>query len=88
MEQLNQTIKCILLKNDVVLISQIIEVGSELGEPDCKLVNPYQYNGNGAIVRWNSHLTNQREFMIHSDSILTILEPTEEILKSYFELVS
>ena len=35
-----QTIKCLLLKSDVVLMAEVIEVGSELGEPDCKLVNP------------------------------------------------
>lgn len=84
---MEKTIKCLLLKVDNVIVTEIIEIGSELGEPDCKLINPYQYNGNGAIVRWNSHLTDQTEFMIHSDSILTILEPKEEILKSYFELV-
>lgn len=88
MEKLNVIVQCLLLKNNITIISEIIEIGSELGEPDCKLINPYLYNGNGAMVRWNSHLTEQREFMIHSDSILTIMEPTEEIVKKYTELVS
>ena len=35
-------IKCLLLKNDIVLISEIVEVGTELGEPDCKLTNPFK----------------------------------------------
>ena len=37
-------IKCLLLKNDIVLISEIVEVGTELGEPDCKLTNPFKLN--------------------------------------------
>lgn len=88
MQKMNLIVQCLLLKNDIILISEIVEVGSELGEPDCKLINPYLYNGNGAMVRWNAHLTEQREFMIHSDSILTIMEPNGEIIKKYTELVS
>ena len=37
-------IKCLLLKNEIVLISEIVEVGTELGEPDCKLTNPFKLN--------------------------------------------
>ena len=31
----------ILLTNNTVLISEIEEVGADVGEPDCKLINPY-----------------------------------------------
>ena len=41
---MERTIKCLLLKTDKVLITEIIEVGSELGEPDCKLINPFRLN--------------------------------------------
>ena len=33
--------KLIVLMNDLILISHIEEVTSELGEPDCKLIDPY-----------------------------------------------
>ena len=36
----NQIIKCLLLKNGDLLISEIAEVDTELGGPDCKLINP------------------------------------------------
>ena len=36
-----KAIKVILLTNNTVLISEIEEVGADVGEPDCKLINPY-----------------------------------------------
>jgi hypothetical protein len=78
------------LKIDTVLITEIIEVGSELGEPDCKLINPYQFFGvdEDDLRPWREEVTNQTEFMIHSDSILTIAEPTPEIIEKYLELTA
>ena len=75
------TIKCLLLKNDTVLITEIIEVGSELGEPDCKLVNPFKVVNN-KLQPWLD-FTDQTELMIHSDSILTIVDPTPELHSEY-----
>jgi len=80
-------VKCILLKVDTVLITEIIEVGSELGEPDCKLINPYEFFSVDDMKPW-PEVTNQTELMIHSDSILTIVDPTPEIIKKYLELTA
>lgn len=90
MEQMEIAVKCLLLKNDVVLVSEIVEVGSELGEPDCKLTNPYKLVGESNIPFLEPWITftDQTEIMIHSDSILTIVEPTEKITKLYLDLVS
>ena len=87
---MDQIIKCLLLKNDTVLISEIVEVGSELGEPDCKPTNPFKLvNQSGIYVLepWIEY-TNQNEFMIHSDSILTIVDPTADLLSKYFEMIA
>ena len=83
-------IKCILINVDNVLITQIEEVGSELGEPDCKLVKPYRFFGEGKMKPWldDTEITNQTEFMIHSDKILTIFDPTPEIIQEYKELIA
>jgi len=81
----NKTIKCLLLKVDNVIISEIIEVGSELGEPDCKLINPYQIDADGDLTVW-PEVTDQREMMIHSDSILTMVDPKLKIIEQYLEL--
>jgi hypothetical protein len=84
---MERNVKCLLLKVDTVLISEIVEVGSELGEPDCKLINPYQFFDVNDMRRW-PEVTNQTELMIHSDSILTIADPTPEIIEKYLELTA
>ena len=85
---MEQKVKCLLLKVDAILITEIVEVGSELGEPDCKLINPYQFFGEDDLRPWKEKITNQTEFMIHSDSILTIADPTPEIIENYLELTA
>lgn len=90
MEKKKLMVKCLLLKNNDVLVSEIVEVGSELGEPDCKLINPYkliQHSEGEFLEPWIT-FSNQSEIMIHSDSILTIVEPTEKITQLYFDLNS
>ena len=84
---MERNVKCLLLKVDTVLITEIIEVGSELGEPDCKLINPYQFLSIDDMRPW-PEVTNQTELMIHSDSILTIAVPTHEIVTKYLELTT
>jgi hypothetical protein len=82
-----KNIKCLLLKVDTVLITEIVEVGSELGEPDCKLINPYEFLSVDNMIPW-PEITNQTEIMIHSDSILTIVDPIPEIIEKYLELTA
>jgi hypothetical protein len=36
---MEKTIKVLVLTNNQILVSQIEEVGADIGEPDCKLVN-------------------------------------------------
>ena len=85
-------IKCLLLKTDSVLIAEIIEIGSELGEPDCKLINPYVLKKESTTqeyyLEWWLDFMSGNELMMHSDSILTIVDPKEEILKKYLDLVA
>jgi hypothetical protein len=83
----NRMIKCLLLKVDTVIISEITETGSEIGEPDCKLINPYEIDDEGNLTPWPD-VTDQREMMIHSDSILTIVDPKPEIVEKYLELTT
>jgi hypothetical protein len=84
---MERNVKCLLLKVDTVLITEIIEVGSEIGEPDCKLINPYEFFDVDTMKPW-PEITNQSELMIHSNSILTIVDPTPEIIEKYLELTS
>jgi hypothetical protein len=74
------------LKTNQVIVSEIVEVGSDLGEPDCKLINPFLLE-NQELTTWLD-FTNQNELMIHSDSIMTIADPKEELLAKYFEMIA
>lgn len=84
---MDRVIKCILLKVDTVLITELVEIDAEIGDPNCKLVNPYQFFENGEMKEW-PEVSNQRELMIHADSILTIADPKPEIVEKYLELTS
>ena len=87
---MDQIIKCLLLKNGDLLISQILEIDTELGGPDCKMIKPYQMvkEGDGYKLETWLDFTSQSEMMIHSDSILTIVTPTPAILSEYVELIA
>ena len=88
---MEQVVKCLLLKNDLIVISEISEVAGELGEPDCKLTNPFmmvkQKDTDSYTFETWLDFTNQNEIMIHSDSILTLVDPSTELLSKYFDSI-
>ena len=81
-------IKCVLVDVDTVLISEVVEMDAELGDPNCKLINPYLFNSIDDMKPWKSDITNQTEFMIRSENILTIADPNVTILDKYTELTA
>ena len=84
---MDSEIQVIVLVNGTTIISKIAAMVSELGEPDCKLVNPFKIDAEGNLTPWPD-VTDQREMMIHSDSILTIVDPKPEIVEKYLELTA
>ena len=81
-------IKCVLIDVDNVLISEVVELDAEIGDPNCKLINPYLFNSIDDMKPWKSDITNQTEFMIRSEDILTIADPTGTVMDRYTELTS
>ena len=81
----DQVIKILLLSTNEYIISEISEVPAEFGDPNCKLTNP-RYTD--TMNRWLGEYTNQKEMMIHSDKIITIIDPNEEYLKKYIDATS
>jgi len=77
--------------NNKVLISQIEEVGADIGQPDCKLTKPYevilQEDGKLFLNRWLDGLSSEDTFMMSSEKILSLSNPTMQILDSYKGLV-
>ena len=45
-------IKCLLLDVDNVIISEVEEVGADIGEPDCKLIKPYLFESIDNMIPW------------------------------------
>ena len=81
-------IKCIMLNAHCTLIAEIVEIDAQLGDPNCKLIKQYVYNGIDDIEAWKADITNQTEFMIRSENILTIADPTGTIIDKYTELTA
>ena len=84
-EELNP-IQVLLLTNQTILISEIDEVLADIGQPDCKLINPCVII-DGKVSKWMSDLTPNTQMFMSSEKILTLLDPSEHILEEYFELV-
>tara|TARA_B100000287_G_scaffold336970_1_gene322745 strand:+ start:609 stop:830 length:222 start_codon:yes stop_codon:yes gene_type:complete len=70
-----------------MILSQIEEVSSELGEPDCKLTEPFVVKEDNILEPWLLNVTNQNSFMLSSDKILTIVDPNNKLTKKYEELL-
>lgn len=80
-------VKILYLTTNQILISQIEEVTSELGEPDCKLIEPFVICDDGTLSPWLLEYTNQNDFMISSDKLLTIADPNSKLKTKYEELL-
>ena len=83
---MEKIIKAIVLTNNQVLVSQIDEVGADIGQPDCKLTNPYMLKDDGTMEPWLINISRQDIFMISSDKILTLTEPMPTLIEKYEEL--
>ena len=83
---MEKIIKAIVLTNNQVLVSQIDEVGADIGQPDCKLTNPYMLKDDGTMEPWLINISRQDVFMISSDKILTITEPMPTLVEKYESL--
>ena len=75
-------IQVLLLMNQTILISEIDEVLADIGQPDCKLINPCVII-DGKVSKWISNLTSNTEMFMSSDKILTLVDPSPHILKEY-----
>ncbi len=76
-------VKVLSLTSQQLLISQIEEIPSELGEPDCKLVKPFVIKSDKSLEPFLMDYTNETILMMSSDKILTIVEPLPTLLEKY-----
>jgi hypothetical protein len=84
---MEKTIKILALMNNLILISLIEEVGADIGEPDCKLVKPFVIKNDKTLEPFLCGYTKQDTFMMSSDKILTLANPTPTLLEKYEDLI-
>ena len=89
---MSKAVKCLLVDVDNVLISEVVEVDAELGDPNCKLIKPLEWKKNKDNDDYSLNVwieaTDQEELMVRSEDILTIADPTPEVIEKYLELTS
>ncbi len=89
----NESIQILVLENGQKLISKIEEVVADIGEPNCKLDDPYvilydKITNSISLQQWLIEVADQQTFLICSDKILTVIEhPKSTILKKYKSLI-
>ena len=85
---MDQIVKIVHLTTKQILISEIAEIAAVVpGEPDCKLVNPFTIKEDQTLEPWLLNVTKDDIFMISSDKILTLAEPTPTLLEKYLDLI-
>ena len=88
---MEKQIKILALATNQILISEVEEVGSaDIGEPDCKLINPFIINttsGKTVLEPFLTSVTRDTTFMMGSDKILTLAEPTPTLLEKYQDII-
>ncbi len=73
--------------NNLKIVTQIEEVLADIGDPNCKMIEPYVVGEQDTLSPWLVEFTSQNEFMISSDKILTILDPKPTLLEKYENLI-
>ena len=82
-------VKILALANRQILISEIEVVGSaDIGEPDCKLINPFIVKSDKTLEPFLNGYTKDSTLMMGSDKILTLVDPTPQLLLKYEDLLS
>ena len=82
-----KTVKIVTLVSQQLLISEIEEVAATVpGEPDCKLINPFIIKKDNVLEPWLLNVTKDDIFMMSSDKILTLVDPTPTLLEKYQDL--
>ena len=80
-------IQVLYLTNNLRLVSQINEVLADIGQPDCKLINPCVLDNDGKLTKWMSSLTDNTEMFMSSEKILTLVDPNQQLLDDYVNII-
>ena len=83
-----EQVKVLILPTQQILVSQLDEVAPmDIGDPNCKMIEPFLLKEDGTLSPWLIDITNENEFMICSDKILTLVDPKPTLLEKYQDLL-
>ena len=84
---MDQIVKVVHLTTNQILITELAEVAAVVpGAPDCKMINPFTIKEDQTLEPWLLNVTKDDIFMISSDKILTLADPTPTLLEKYIDL--
>ena len=84
---MDQIVKIAHLTTNQILITELAEIAAVVpGEPDCKMINPFSIKQDQTLEPWLLNVTKDDIFMISSDKILTLADPTPTLLEKYIDL--
>ncbi len=84
---MDQIVKIVHLTTNQILITELAEIAAVVpGEPDCKMINPFSIKEDQTLEPWLLNVTKDDIFMISSDKILTLADPTPTLLEKYIDL--
>jgi len=84
---MDRLVKIIHLTTNQILITELAEIAAVVpGEPDCKMINPFTIKEDQTLEPWLLNVTKDDIFMISSDKILTLADPTPTLLEKYIDL--
>ena len=69
---------------------KLVSEGEQLQEePRCHLYQPYEVSGKTKLTLspWLKGITDEKHFLLHSDSLLTVCEASESLVQSYADKV-
>ena len=84
---MDQIVKVVHLTTNQILITELSEIAAVVpGEPVCKMTNPFTIKEDQTLEPWLLNVTKDDIFMISSDKILTLADPTPTLLEKYIDL--
>ena len=83
---MQKNVQCLYLKNNLLLLAEVIEVSADIGEPDCKLVKPYLVNQSSLEISPWLDFSPQDVILLRSDDILTMVDPSENLKDEYLKV--
>ena len=83
---MQKNVQCLYLKNNLLLLAEVIEVSADIGEPDCKLVKSYLVNQSSLEISPWLDFSPQDVILLRSDDILTMVDPSEKLKDEYLKV--